>query len=760
MKPNLLRQNRIQRASFAILCVVTLFSSLKSVNAQSVCLPAPRLLTTMPMGGQTGSTIEVTITGQNLDAAEELLFSHPGITSKKQVDANGQPIPLKYEVTIATDCPTGIHEAYVMTRLGISSSRVFTVSKRPEVVRTKPNTTLETAMLLEVNSLCNGVMTKQSIDYYTFNAEKNQRIVVDCGAEGIDSKLKPVLIVADENGGDLLVERRGGAIDFTAPETATYVIKVHDLTYNGGAEYFYRLSLQELSPDEQVERLPSIQLVNSFSWPPSQYTEETLETETEPNNQSKEAQQISLPCLISGNFYPAADVDTFEFEAKKGEVWWVEVASERMGRQTDPFVLVQHVGKEGEQEKLTDIAELNDIPSPVKVSSNGYSYDGPPYNAGSTDVLGKVEIKEDGTHRLQLRDLFGGTRNDPSNDYRLIIRKANPDFALVGWALHMNLRNGDRNALSKPLALRGGTTMPIEVVVVRRDGFDGEIDIEMTGLPTGVSATGLKIPAGQSRGILLVTAEVQAPRGLSQASVLGKALINDQNVVRPCSMASMQWPVVNAAQEIPSPRLLTQVPVSVCEIEGAPVSIAAAEDKVWEVIEGETLTIPLAHTHRCEFSGAIISLKTYGAGFEKVPGFDAPLNKATSEAVLDLKALKTPPGEYTIAFYGSAVAKYQDCLEAVAEAEKALADAKAEVEKLSKESLELAEVAKTVTGDDKPIAEKNVQESNAKLKTAQAEVVAAEKKLKAATVRAKPKDIVDIVVSKPIRIRVKPAEKS
>ncbi len=103
MKPNLLRQNRIQRASFAILCVVTLFSSLKSVNAQSVCLPAPRLLTTMPMGGQTGSTIEVTITGQNLDAAEELLFSHPGITSKKQVDANGQPIPLKYELTISTD---------------------------------------------------------------------------------------------------------------------------------------------------------------------------------------------------------------------------------------------------------------------------------------------------------------------------------------------------------------------------------------------------------------------------------------------------------------------------------------------------------------------------------------------------------------------------------------------------------------------------------------------------------------------------------
>ncbi len=56
--------------------------------------------------------------------------------------------------------------------------------------------------------------------------------------------------------------------------------------------------------------------------------------------------------------------------------------------------------------------------------------------------------------------------------YRLVIRKAQPDFALVAWALHMELRNGDRNALSKPLALRAGATMALEVVVVRRDGFD------------------------------------------------------------------------------------------------------------------------------------------------------------------------------------------------------------------------------------------------------------------------------------------------
>src|SRR5690606_11969491 len=153
----------------------------------------------------------------------------------------------------------------------------------------------------------------------------------------------------------------------------------------------------------------------------------------EPNNAHAQAQQITLPCDISGSFAPAADVDTFEFTATKGEVWWVEVASERLGRPTDPAIVVQHVSGEGENETLTDVVELTDIASPLKVSSNGYSYDGPPYNVGSTDILGKLEIAADGVHRLQLHDLFGGTRSDPANVYRLIIRKAQPDFALAAW---------------------------------------------------------------------------------------------------------------------------------------------------------------------------------------------------------------------------------------------------------------------------------------------------------------------------------------
>ena len=84
--------------------------------------------------------------------------------------------------------------------------------------------------------------------------------------------------------------------------------------------------------------------------------------------------------------------------------------------------------------------------------------------------------------------------------------------------------------------------------------------------------------------------------------------------------------------------------------------------------------------------------------------------------------MKTKPGDYVIAFYGSAVAKYRYNLEAVRESQKALDQAKRQ-------------------------------------KAAEAAIAAAELQLKNATAKAQPKDIVDIVVSKPFTIRVKPAVK-
>ncbi len=721
--------------------------------AQSVGLPAPRLLTTIPMGAKVGSQVEVTISGEHIDDADELTFSDRHITTARKLNAAGQPEPNKYVVTIAADCPVGIHEARVMTRLGISSSRAFSVGTLDEALQTKANTTLATAMELKVNSICNATMTQRAVDHYVFEGRKGQRVIVDCATRGIDSKLDAVVIIADAVGRDLVVERRGGALDFTVPTDGKYVIKVHELTFKGGQAYYYRLAVSEQPAGTPIVRMSSTKPVNSFSWPPQGLKEQADLAESEPNNDRTKAQKISLPCDIAGSFFPAADVDVFEFEAKRGDIWWVEVASERFGLPTDPSILVQHVARTGDTEKLTDVAEFSDIPSPVKVSSNGYAYDGPPYNAGSSDILGKLEIKEDGLYRLQLADLFGGTRNDSKNVYRLVIRKASPDVAIVAWALHMELRNGDRNAVSKPLALRGGATMALEVVAIRRDGFDGDIDLAMEGLPEGVTASGLKISAGQSRGLMLVTANQNAPRAIGSGTFFGRATINGEVVTRPVRLASHAWPIPDSWGEIPSPRLFADIPVSVSGLEFAPITLTPPKE-VQSVTAGEKLTIPLLHTRRSEFSGAVLQLRTMGAGFDRALQFDVQISADQSQAVLDTAALKTPPGDYLIAFYGGAVAKYRHRPDLVVAAEEAHKKAMEELSAIDAEVKKLTEAAKAAATEAKPEADKAVEAATVKHKAATAAVTAAADRLKKATAAAAPTDIVDIVVSEPIAIRV------
>ncbi|MFK8114954.1 MAG: serine protease [Rubripirellula sp.] len=724
--------------------------------AQSVCLPAPRLLTTMPMGGKAGTEVEVSITGQYIEDASLLHFSSPLITATQQVNAEGDPVDNSYPVKIDAACPAGIYEASVMTRLGLSASRVFSVGNLTELTQTKSCTTVATALPITINSVCNATIPARSVNHYSFAAKQGQRLIVDCAAKGIESKLNPVLIVADESGADLVVDLRGGGIDFTVPDGGNDLVKVHELTFKGGSECFFRLHLREGKPGDVVARPPATNKVSAFSWPPHGLTAEANLKEVEPNND--QPQQIELPCDLMGSFAVAADVDTYEFAAKKGEVWWVEVASERLGLPTDPSVIVQHVDTSSEIPVLTDVAELSDIKSPVKVSSNGYSYDGPPYNAGSSDVLGKFEIKQDGIHRLQISDLFGGTRNDPRNVYRLIVRRAAPDFALVGWGLHMGLRNGDRNALSKPMALRPGATIALEVVAIRRDGFAGEIDLEMANLPDGVTSAGLKLAAGQSRGMLLVTAAADAPVGISKAELIGRSKIGEQTVTRTCHLASMSWPVTNHRNEIPAPRLLADVTVSVGSGEAAPLSIAAKDKTVIQATVGQSVKIALVHQRRCEFSGATMSLSTMGAGFEKNPKFDLSLTSDNSEVTLDLAKLKTKPGDYQIAFYGGAVAKYSHNPDAVGVAETLLASAKRDAVSIDAEVKRLAAELKSVTEAEKPAMESAIKKAKAKQQASAAIVSSVTKKLAAAKKLAKQKDIVDIVVSEPISIRVNPAE--
>jgi hypothetical protein len=726
---------------------------------QQVWLPAPRLLTVAPMGGQIGTTLEVSVTTENIEEGQELVFSTPKITAKAVVGADGRRDPNRFQVTIAPDAPLGAHDARVLSRLGVSAARAFSVGSLPEVTRTKANNSVETAWALQANSICNATASKRAIDFYSFQGIKGRRVVVDCNAARIDSKLNPVVVVADSEGNDLVLNRTGGVLDFTPPSDGTYLIKVHDLSFQGGGSHFYRLALRDVEGSAPVPTQNTTVRVSAFSWPPEGLPLVAPSSEIEPNNQPAQAQKIALPCDIAGAFTSASDLDIFEFQAKKGAVWWVEVASERLGLDTDPAVLVQRVVKTDNGETLTDVAELDDITAPMKMGEYipGGRYTGPPYQAGSPDVLGKFEIKEDGLYRLQVRGLTRDTGSPYEPAYRLIIREASPDFSLVAWAAHQTLRQNDFGTISKPIALRAGITMAFEVVAMRRDGFDGEIELGMEDLPPGVRASGLKIPAGKLQGMLFITAEENAAPAFSIAKIVGRAQISGTTVARPCRLASVLWPVAYAPDELPESRLLADVPVSVTDFEKAPASIAADGAQGREVLVGETLRIPLRITWRSEFNGTSIKLKPYGSVFAALKEIDLPIKAAASEAVLDLATLKPPPGDYTLTFSGIGVHRYRPNPDALKRTEEEQKKASEEVTTLTATAKALAEKAAAAPAQEKAEAMNATKVATQKQKAAEVALAEVTKRVKALTEAAGPKDILDFVVSEPIRISVKAA---
>ena len=161
---------------------------------------------------------------------------------------------------------------------------------------------------------------------------------------------------------------------------------------------------------------------------------------------------------------------------------------------------------------------------------------------------------------------------------------------------------------------------------------------------------------------------------------------------------------------------------------------------------------------RGEFSGGL-RLKTLGAGFESAKEIEVPIGASTAEAVLDLKALKTSPGEYTIAFYGPATTKYRNNPGAVKTAEEAQKMAEQEALALAATAKKLADEAKSAPADKKAEAENAANAAAQRQQSAEAAKVAAVQRTKAATDAAIPTDTVDIVVSEPVRIRIEPADK-
>src|SRR6266568_7396874 len=119
-------------------------------------LPVARLLTVFPPGGKVGSQSEVGLTGADLDEANQLHFSHTGITAQQKAGENGLPEANRFLVTIATSVPPGVYEARVVGRFGISNPRSFVVSDLGETIAPTTNSSAAKASAISLGTIING----------------------------------------------------------------------------------------------------------------------------------------------------------------------------------------------------------------------------------------------------------------------------------------------------------------------------------------------------------------------------------------------------------------------------------------------------------------------------------------------------------------------------------------------------------------------------------------------------------------------------
>lgn len=735
------------------------------VSSQTLAqLPATQLTSIFPPGGKPGTSVEVTIAGQDQDDVAKLVFSHPGLvaaakmTMPTELEKVAKPVPGAFTVTIAGDVPPGQYEARAVGRFGQSNPRIFVVSPLNELVDTGANAAPDKAVDVPVGSVFNGRVDANTYDYLKVPLKAGERVIIDCSAQRIESRLNATLVLMNPAGRELVRARdtvgSDPVLDFTAPAEGYYVLKVFDSVYGGGPDYFYRLSvtpsayvdfvfppsapagsnnqftiygrnlpggqpadgltiggaaLQKLVVNIPMpaDEAAKTQLASTSTTPVRSAWQDGIEfrlptpqgpanpvtlyfargpviAEVEPNDQAALAQKITLPCEYVGQFYAQRDGDWVQFDAKKGETWFIEVSSHQLGLESDPFFALYRVTKnEKGEEVVSDIAQVDD-------TQERQTRIGTDFDTSTDDPSFKFAVPEDGTYRLFLRDQLGSGRKDPAFVYRLMIHAAEPDFRLLAQAIVPGNPQQNQNTPLLPMVVRKGGTTAVGVLIDRRDEFAGDIAITVEGLPAGVTCPGAVVGGDVNTAVLVFSAADSAAAAAGPIKIVGKAQIAGKEVIRESRYAQIVWGTANRQQQSPEFQLTKSFQLAVIDKEMQPAFVQIGEDKIWETSVGGNVEIPVTVTRRGDYKEP---LKLVASGLPdpiKPKEINLDGNTAAGKFELLLNQQNIKPGMYTFYMRADTKQKHIRNPEAVAAVE-------AEQKQLVETIAALGEAVKTAT---------------------------------------------------------------
>ena len=143
------------------------------------------------------------------------------------------------------------------------------------------------------------------------------------------------------------------------------------------------------------------------------------------------------------------------------------------------------------------------------------------------DSLLTFTAPHSGAFLVKFSDASGDTGRWPV--YRLTLREPAPDFKLFpGPVERPSLPLPRKDCFN---LFPGGAT-PLTVAAYRVDGFDGPIEIHLENLPRGVRATRATIPSGETYAVVVLSADWEASFEPGPLEVVGTAKINGRPVKR------------------------------------------------------------------------------------------------------------------------------------------------------------------------------------------------------------------------------------
>ena len=556
---------------------LALFLLLGGLQPAAADPPPPLLDTVFPAGGAVGQTVTVTIGGSNLVGVRALQCSAPGVRS----EAAG---PNRFRLTIPQGVLPGHYDLWAEAENGGSSVRSFLIGNRPETLETEPNDDLASPAAASLNGVVHGRIEKPGDpDCYRFMAKRGQRVVVECWAERIDSRLRAVLELYDSAGRRIAANRGyfgvDPLVDLLAPADGAYVVKVQDLTATGSPEHYYRLDIDagprvaftvpsvieqgkagrvrlfgwnlratgqpgaanvrthpgKATGGRETVRRPRragaaapaagspgrVQSPPAFDWvdveiPAAQAHETALlpvhrhpsqallsglayhlrgshavvpigvtdvpVVQSEPTSGGV-AVLLPGPCEVSGVLKTGDDTGWFALDARRGEVFYVEVLARRIGSPVDAQLSI--LDSKGEREFVRFGDDLRNVGGPTMPTQH-------------PDPGGRWVAPTDGRYRIAVRDVVGGLEPDARRIYRLSVRREEPALVVVAFP-----RRDDAGGLTVP---RGGAAA-VELVAFRRRGMNGAIRVRARDLPGGIECPESWLGPGVDRTTLVVRAD-------------------------------------------------------------------------------------------------------------------------------------------------------------------------------------------------------------------------------------------------------------